>query len=656
MATADQLAEILARIEGALTAQATTTEARFVQGDANVQSVVQQIEKRMMESEKKLADALTAVQTAMVAVQAGVEQKLAATEDRFGDAVKQLTIAITQVAGGSAHTAQQGEHPVAPGGTPGASASAGGAAGGVPTVTQSFDPWAGKTPSIPPGGGADVRAPVGGERLKSKDFAQIAAFDGELGRFPDWADRMTAKFGRAHPRLAAMLSWAETQTEVITEAFEQKVAEPGVDVVGLSTAVFDVLMERTGPKIFDKRRNAGPGRGLEFWRILKRDFGTSSADAQLAKLQMYTKPVRCTTVQDLGAALDKWEALGRELTRPVDDDFRLLALRELVPKAMAETMSAQVSLRSFPEAMMFVRRQVAEHRHAHQVQEVHRQAQQTAGPVPMDISALVAAIAQLRGEDAATASSSASTVQCQDGTTDGLPYGMEQLILAVKGKGKGKGKEESRSCYQCGKQGHLARNCPTKSADAGLKGKSKGKGKGLNALSGDVEDHAPGDIVLNYLVREGGSQINSCRQVETAEWNGHECVEVLLDSGAGECVCGPDHFEAVNTMTSPDRTGAGVEYICADGGRIPNLGEKRVQAVTDEGSRLAVNFQVAPVDRPLIAVSKLTAAGHHVFFGKDAGVILHSVTGAETKFQKRDNVYVMKLWVPKMIAPGGSRP
>ena len=49
--------------------------------------------------------------------------------------------------------------------------------------------------------------------------------------------------------------------------------------------MFDVLMERIGPKIFDKRRNAGPGRGLEVWRILKYDFGTSSPDAQLAKLQ-----------------------------------------------------------------------------------------------------------------------------------------------------------------------------------------------------------------------------------------------------------------------------------------------------------------------------------------------------------------------------------
>ena len=143
----------------------------------------------------------------------------------------------------------------------------------------------------------------------------------------------------------------------------------------------------------DKRRNAGTGRGLEFWRLLKRDFGLASVDAQLAKLQLYMEPGRCASVQELGPALDRWEALGRELARPLDDDFRLLALRKLVPKSMEESMLTQFALRSFPEALMFVRRQVAEARHMHQVREVQRQGQ---NPVPMDISALIAAIAALR--------------------------------------------------------------------------------------------------------------------------------------------------------------------------------------------------------------------------------------------------------------------
>ncbi len=46
---------------------------------------------------------------------------------------------------------------------------------------------------------------------------------------------------------------------------------------------------------------------------------------QLAKLQMFIKPVRCGSVATLGETHDRWEVLGRELTIQVHDDFKLLA-------------------------------------------------------------------------------------------------------------------------------------------------------------------------------------------------------------------------------------------------------------------------------------------------------------------------------------------
>ena len=81
-----------------------------------------------------------------------------------------------------------------------------------------------------------------------------------------------------------------------------------------------------------------------------------------------------------------------------------------------------------------------------------------------------------------------------------------------------------------------------------------------------------------------------------------------------------------------------MEYVCADGGRIPNLGEKSVGGLSDEGQKLAITFQVANVDRPLIAVSKLTAAGHDVWFGKTYGVITNGTTGQSTQLTKKNCV------------------
>ncbi len=73
--------------------------------------------------------------------------------------------------------------------------------------------------------------------------------------------------------------------------------------------------------------------------MLKRDFDLESADAQLAKLIMYFKPDKCTDIRVLGETLDRCEALGREITTPMADEFRLIALRELVPKSLVDMIS-----------------------------------------------------------------------------------------------------------------------------------------------------------------------------------------------------------------------------------------------------------------------------------------------------------------------------
>ena len=99
-----------------------------------------------------------------------------------------------------------------------------------------------------------------------------------------------------------------------------------------------------------------------------------------------------------------------------------------------------------------------------------------------------------------------------------------------------------------------------------------------------------------------------------------------------------------------------MEYICADGTRIQNIGEKMTPGITDEGAKFKVNFQVTDVDRPLIAVSKRTAAGYDVWFSEKFGAIT-SKNGKETKFIKKRGVYVLRMWAPRSpeTVPGGRR-
>ena len=72
-------ATVLQRIEGELQQQTAATEARFVQGDANVSQGMALLEARLLASEQKLAVALDAIQTSMTTVQVTLEARLVRT-------------------------------------------------------------------------------------------------------------------------------------------------------------------------------------------------------------------------------------------------------------------------------------------------------------------------------------------------------------------------------------------------------------------------------------------------------------------------------------------------------------------------------------------------------------------------------------------------
>ncbi len=119
-----------------------------------------------------------------------------------------------------------------------------------------------------------------------------------------------------------------------------------------------------------------------------------------------------------------------------------------------------------------------------------------------------------------------------------------------------------------------------------------------------------------------------------------------MDSGAGECVCGPQHFSGIDMTVNPDRASARTEYITADGVRIRNQGEKLVPGLSDEGASMSINFQVTQVETPLIAVSKLTAVVHPVWFGCVRGYITHGSSAQHTKFFMKKRLFVLRIWVP----------
>ena len=123
-----------------------------------------------------------------------------------------------------------------------------------------------------------------------------------------------------------------------------------------------------------------------------------------------------------------------------------------------------------------------------------------------------------------------------------------------------------------------------------------------------------------------------------------KCIEAVVDSGAEETVAPRGWFPSKPRTSAMSRAGAC--YRTASGAPVPNLGEQDVQFLTNEGYSAEIPFQLADIERPLIAVSALAKAGNTVELTEDGGTITHRATGKVTGIQRRGGTYVLRMWVP----------
>ena len=135
-------------------------------------------------------------------------------------------------------------------------------------------------------------------------------------------------------------------------------------------------------------------------------------------------------------------------------------------------------------------------------------------------------------------------------------------------------------------------------------------------------------------------------------------IMVTIDSGAAESVTSERHFPDIVTRPSQGSR-AGVEYINANGAKMPNRGEKLVPVrfLGNEGCA-ALRLQVTDVQRTLLSVSKICDSGHEVVFRKDGGYIRDVKTNAKiADFVRSNGVYRLEAEIDDASASTGfSRP
>ena len=88
-------------------------------------------------------------------------------------------------------------------------------------------------------------------------------------------------------------------------------------------------------------------------------------------------------------------------------------------------------------------------------------------------------------------------------------------------------------------------------------------------------------------------------------------------------------------------------YEVASGHQIPNEGEKKFRATTEDGFEKNVVLQVAEVNQGLLSVSKATAAGNRVVFDEGNSYIENKRSGVKTWLREKNGMYILKLFVKR---------
>ena len=121
-------------------------------------------------------------------------------------------------------------------------------------------------------------------------------------------------------------------------------------------------------------------------------------------------------------------------------------------------------------------------------------------------------------------------------------------------------------------------------------------------------------------------------------------MKMLVDSGAVNSIA-PRRLAPKIKSTEGELMREGVKYRVADGGLIPNEGEKYCVGYSTNGTPVKIVMQVADVTRPLLAVSELCKAGKRVSFEGDMGYIECPVTGHREEFKRENGAYIYEMWM-----------
>ena len=147
---------------------------------------------------------------------------------------------------------------------------------------------------------------------------------------------------------------------------------------------------------------------------------------------------------------------------------------------------------------------------------------------------------------------------------------------------------------------------------------------------------------LNMLgeIRQQGANLNSVGEM-VGRW---EKLKVNIDSGANVLVMAPTTGKLYQVKES-EGSKNGTVYQAANGGTLPNLGQKFLPVVTKEGTLRGYQSQVADVTTTLQSVNHLNASGHGVWLDGGESWMVNKATGEVNQIDHDGKNFTMDMWI-----------
>ena len=89
----------------------------------------------------------------------------------------------------------------------------------------------------------------------------------------------------------------------------------------------------------------------------------------------------------------------------------------------------------------------------------------------------------------------------------------------------------------------------------------------------------------------------------------------------------------------------GDAYMAANGGLLPNLGQKLIPVMTKEGTVRGYMSQCADVTTTLQSVNHLNRTGHGVWLDGNESFMINKVTGEANRIDHDGKDFTMEMWI-----------